>query len=56
MVRLVPIDACHILLGQPWQLDRYAIQDGFKNTYIVNYKGKGSTYVYKRTTKKSLWI
>ncbi|CAL8151357.1 unnamed protein product [Prunus armeniaca] len=27
------MDACHILLGRPWQYDRGAIHDGKKNTY-----------------------
>ncbi|KAM2834679.1 hypothetical protein PS2_031678 [Malus domestica] len=30
---VVPMDACHILLGRPWQYDRKALHDGFKNTY-----------------------
>ncbi|XP_068312511.1 transposon Ty3-I Gag-Pol polyprotein [Pyrus communis] len=30
---VVPMDACHLLLGRPWQYDRKALHDGFKNTY-----------------------
>jgi hypothetical protein len=30
---VVPMDACHILLGRPWQFYRKTIHDGFKNTY-----------------------
>ena len=30
---VVPMDACHLLLGSPWQYDRRVIHDGFKNTY-----------------------
>ena len=30
---VVPMHAGHILLGRPWQFDRKAIQDGFKNRY-----------------------
>lgn len=30
---VVKMDACHILLGRPWQYDRSAIHDGKKNTY-----------------------
>jgi len=32
---VVPMSACHILLGQPWQFDRHVIHDGFKNTYSL---------------------
>jgi len=27
------MDACHLLLGRPWQYNCQAIHDGFKNTY-----------------------
>ena len=30
---VVPMHAGHILLGRPWQFDRKAIHDGFKNMY-----------------------
>ena len=30
---VIPMDACHLLLGRPWQYDREAIHDWFKNTY-----------------------
>ena len=30
---VVPMDACHLLLGRPWQFDRNANHDGIKNTY-----------------------
>jgi hypothetical protein len=30
---VVQMDACHILLGRPWQFDGRAFHDGFKNTY-----------------------
>ncbi|GKF18530.1 reverse transcriptase domain-containing protein, partial [Tanacetum coccineum] len=30
---VIPIDACHILLGRPWQYDRRTKHDGFRNTY-----------------------
>ncbi|XP_076909541.1 uncharacterized protein LOC143566842 [Bidens hawaiensis] len=29
---VLPMDACHILLGRPWQYDRRAKHDGFRNT------------------------
>jgi len=31
---VVPLSACHILLGRPWQFDRHVVHDGFKNTYF----------------------
>lgn len=30
---VAPMDACHLLLGRPWQYDRRTIHDGYKNTY-----------------------
>ncbi|KAI0529218.1 hypothetical protein KFK09_001765 [Dendrobium nobile] len=36
---VVPMDACHLLLGRPWQYDRQTIHDGTKNTYTFNYDG-----------------
>ncbi|GAV90673.1 hypothetical protein CFOL_v3_34079, partial [Cephalotus follicularis] len=32
---VIPMDACHILLGRPWQYDRRAKHDGRKNTYTI---------------------
>jgi len=37
---VVSIDACHILLGRPWQYDRNVVHDGRKNTYSLSIKGK----------------
>ncbi|XP_073016269.1 uncharacterized protein [Primulina eburnea] len=31
---VVPMHACHILLGRPWQYDRRVSHDGFKNKYL----------------------
>ncbi|KAD2113026.1 hypothetical protein E3N88_41812 [Mikania micrantha] len=30
---IIPMDACHILLGRPWLFDRRVMHDGFLNTY-----------------------
>ena len=30
---VVAMDACHLLLGRPWQYDRSSHHDGRKNTY-----------------------
>ncbi|XP_022023983.1 uncharacterized protein LOC110924260 [Helianthus annuus] len=36
---VLPMDACHILLGRPWQYDRRAKHDGFRNTYTFKKDG-----------------
>ncbi|MFS7973284.1 putative nucleotidyltransferase, Ribonuclease H [Helianthus anomalus] len=36
---VIPMDACHILLGRPWQYDRRVKHDGFKNTYAFQKDG-----------------
>ena len=33
---VVPKDACHILLGRPWQYDRQPMHDEKKNTYTLS--------------------
>ncbi|XP_057550670.1 uncharacterized protein LOC130828725 [Amaranthus tricolor] len=35
---VLPMSACHILLGRPWQFDRKAIHDGVSNVYTVTTK------------------
>lgn len=30
---VVAIDACHLLLGRPWQYNRNVVHDGKRNTY-----------------------
>ena len=30
---VLPMDACHLLLGRPWQYDRHATHEGRSNTY-----------------------
>ncbi|KAI9157827.1 hypothetical protein LWI28_028681 [Acer negundo] len=34
---VVRMDACHLLLGRPWQFDRKVKHDGFRNTYTFLY-------------------
>nr|GEX46065.1 hypothetical protein [Tanacetum cinerariifolium] len=36
---VVPMDACHVLLGRPWQFDLRTKHDGFKNTYTFQKDG-----------------
>lgn len=36
---VIPMDACHILLGQPWQYDRKTKHDGYLNNYTFKKEG-----------------
>ncbi|KAJ9544035.1 hypothetical protein OSB04_023742 [Centaurea solstitialis] len=40
---VIPMDACHVLLGRPWQYDRRTTHDGFKNTYSFRKDGTNIT-------------
>ena len=42
---VMPMDACHVLLGRPWQFDRKAIHDGRRNTYTLEKDGNKHTLV-----------
>jgi len=37
---VIPMDACHLLLGRPWMFDRKVHHDGYKNTYTFMRNGK----------------
>nr|KYP60180.1 Transposon Ty3-G Gag-Pol polyprotein [Cajanus cajan] len=37
---VVPMEACHILLGRPWQFDKQTHHDGFSNKITFTHKGK----------------
>ena len=37
---VLPMLAGHMLLGRPWQYDRRASHDGFKNMYTLTMDGK----------------
>jgi hypothetical protein len=50
---VVPMDACHLLLGRPWQLDRKVHHDGFKNTYSFELNGAKITLGPSRMEIKS---
>ncbi|KAI9184867.1 hypothetical protein LWI28_001955 [Acer negundo] len=41
---VVDMDACHLLLGRPWQYDRKVYHDGFKNTYSFVFHEKKLCY------------
>lgn len=40
---IIPMDACHILLGRPWMFDRRVMHSGYLNTYIFSKDGKKIT-------------
>ena len=40
---VLPMDACHLLLGKPWQYDRDVTHHGQSNTYSFKMKGKKMT-------------
>ena len=42
---VLPMDACHVLLGRPWQFDKKAVHDGFTNRHSFDHKGKKITMV-----------
>jgi hypothetical protein len=42
---VVPMDACSLLLGHPWEFDADALHHGRTNTYTLMYKGKKITLV-----------
>jgi hypothetical protein len=37
---VVPMHACHLLLGRPWQYDKRAKHDGFTHKYSFTHKGQ----------------
>jgi hypothetical protein len=37
---VIPMNACHILLGRPWQYDRKVVHDGRKNTHTLENNGR----------------
>ncbi|XP_074299735.1 uncharacterized protein LOC141630892 [Silene latifolia] len=40
---VVPMDACHLLLGRPWDFDRNTTHQRKENVYIFNHNGKKVT-------------
>ena len=40
---VVPMDACSLLLGRPWEFDNDAVHHGRSNTYTLMYKGQKIT-------------
>ncbi|XP_048630263.1 uncharacterized protein LOC125603038 [Brassica napus] len=42
---VLPMDACHVLLGRPWQFDKRTVHDGYTNRHSFDHKGKKITLV-----------
>ncbi|XP_074265876.1 uncharacterized protein LOC141588327 [Silene latifolia] len=40
---VVPMDACHLLLGRPWEFYRNTTHQGKKNVYVFKHNGKRVT-------------
>lgn len=40
---VVPMDACHLLLGRSWEFDRKVTHDGFLNTYSFKFNNRSFT-------------
>lgn len=40
---VIPMDACHVLLGRSWMFDRRVNHDGYKNTYSFTMNQKKTT-------------
>jgi len=40
---ILPMDACHLLLGMPWLFDNHVIYGRHANTYTFKHNGKGLT-------------
>lgn len=47
---VVPMDACHLLLGRPWEYDRQTMHDGFANTYSFMFENKRITLLPSQDT------
>ena len=42
---VVDMNVCHIILGRPWQYDKKAKYDGYKNTYEIQWGEKRITFL-----------
>nr|GEU72358.1 putative reverse transcriptase domain, zinc finger, CCHC-type, aspartic peptidase domain protein [Tanacetum cinerariifolium] len=38
-LKVIPMDACHVILGRPWLYDMRTKHDGFRNTYFFKKDG-----------------
>jgi len=45
-LHVIPMDACHMLLGRPWLFDRKVINNGYLHTYSFTKDGKKNTLTH----------
>ncbi|KAI3709992.1 hypothetical protein L2E82_39765 [Cichorium intybus] len=50
---VVTMDACHLLLGRPWQFDRKVTHDGRANSYSFVFEGVKLVLVPNKPTERS---
>jgi len=51
LYNVMSMEARYILLGRPWELDKYDIHDGLTNKISYNHKGKKITFCPLHLTK-----
>jgi len=42
---VIPMDGCHLLLGNPWLFDGRVTHNGYLNTYLLTKDGKKITLI-----------
>ncbi|XP_074292222.1 uncharacterized protein LOC141619090 [Silene latifolia] len=50
---VVPMDACHLLLGRPWEFDRNTTHQGKENVYSFKHEGKKVTLTPLPTNQRN---
>ena len=50
---VVTMDACHLLLGRPWQYDQWVTHDGHTNTYVFYFNNTKIVLLPSRDVGKS---
>ena len=53
---IIEMDACHFLLGRPWQFVMEAVHEGKRNVYSFEMNGKKIVLIHSRVSKKGLII
>lgn len=51
---VLPMDACHLLLGRPWQYDRDANHRGKENTYNFSFEGRTITLLPSKEINETI--
>ncbi|XP_022871137.1 uncharacterized protein LOC111390343 [Olea europaea var. sylvestris] len=49
---VVPMDACHLLLGRPWLFDRDVCHEGHRNAYTFTFSGKKIVLLPSKDTQR----